>query len=205
MTALSRPDFWYLFDYGMVVSTAPERADWRALEYVTGLDLEPVSSSYWANRLAFDAGKLSPADYWGGVLSRSVSAAEIELLETLDFAQWSHLNSHTLVVLETLRSENARVALLSNMPAQMSARHVAGSSWTRFFPKLYFSGLLGQVKPDQQIFNHVVADLGARPGDVVFIDDNAANIEAARHLGFRTVLHTSATDLREELSKFISA
>jgi putative hydrolase of the HAD superfamily len=185
----------------MVVSTAPEPGDWRALEEVTGMDLAPVSSPYWANRKAFDGGKLTPREYWGGVLGRPVGAAEVELLESLDSAQWSHLNAQTLSVLQALRDEQASVALLSNMPDQMSQRHLTGSSWTRFFSKLYFSGPLGLVKPDRQIFDHVVADLGVRPGDVVFIDDNAANIATAQKLGFITVLHTSATDLREELSK----
>ena len=62
--------------------------------------------------------------------------------------------------------------------------------------------MLGLEKPDRKIFDHVVADLGARPQDVVFIDDNAANIATAQSLDFRTILHTSATDLRDELSKF---
>ena len=124
MTVLSRPDVWYLFDYGMVVSTAPEPGDWRALEDVTGLYLEPVSSPYWAHRKAFDAGQLNPAEYWGAVLGRPVVATEVELLETLDSAQWSHLNPNTLAVLQSLRDEQASLALLSNMPDQMSQRHL---------------------------------------------------------------------------------
>lgn len=202
MTAVSRSDLCYLFDYGMVVSTAPEPSDWRALEHVTGLDLRPKTSPYWMGREAFDSGKLSPEEYWPGVLGRPVKAADIELLEALDSTQWSHLNASTLSILETLKSEHASVALLSNMPIQMAKRHLIESSWTNYFSKLYFSGMLGLAKPDRKIFDHVVADLGARPQDVVFIDDNAANIATAQSLGFKTILHTSATDLRDEVSKF---
>ncbi|GAC1373466.1 MAG: hypothetical protein NVSMB43_11130 [Pseudarthrobacter sp.] len=169
------------------------------MEHTAGLDLRPKSSPYWASREAFDSGELSPEEYWATVLGRPVTSAEIQWLEAHDLAQWSHLNSRTLVVLETLQSENANVALLSNMPIQMAQRHLTESPWIKYFSKLYFSGMLGLVKPDPQIFDHVVADLGARPQDVVFIDDNAANVAAARCLGFRALLHTSAMDLQEEL------
>lgn len=56
------------------------------------------------------------------------------------------------------------------------------------------------VKPDERIYRHVLADLGAAPKDVVFIDDNPANIETAKALGMRVVLHTEETDLRQELA-----
>lgn len=199
MTAISRSHLWYLFDYGMVVSIAPKQSDWQAMEHTAGLALKPKTSPYWASRESFDSGELNPEEYWGMVLSRPVTSADIQLLEAHDLAQWSHLNSRTLAVLETLQSENANVALLSNMPIHMARRHLAESSWTNYFSKLYFSGMLGMAKPDPQIFHHVVADLGTRPHDVVFIDDNATNVATARSLGFRTILHTSATDLREEL------
>ncbi len=203
MTLLSRPNFWYLFDYGMVVSTAPKASDWRALEHVTGVDLEPKTSTYWANRGAFDSGQLNPQEYWSGVLGRPASRVEVESLEDLDLAQWSHLNLTTLSVLETLQNEEARVALLSNMPVQMSKRHLYESSWTKYFSKLYISGQLGFAKPERRIFDHVLVGLDVRPEDVVFIDDSAANIASAQKLGYRTVLHTSATDLRVELSEIL--
>lgn len=199
MTAISRSHLWYLFDYGMVVSTAPKPSDWQTMEHMTGLDLGPKSSPYWASREAFDSGELSSDEYWATVLGRPVTSADIQWLEAHDLAQWSHLNSRTLAVLETLQSESANVALLSNMPIQMAQRHLTESPWIKYFSNLYFSGMLGLAKPDPQIFDHVVADLGVRPQDVVFIDDNATNVAAARSLGFRTLLHTSATDLQEEL------
>lgn len=99
------------------------------------------------------------------------------------------------------QSQDASVALLSNMPVQMAERHLDEASWTNYSSNLHFSGMLGVAKPDRRIFDHVVADLKARTQDVVFIDDNEVNIATTQSLGFRTILHTSATDLREELSK----
>ncbi|WAP50950.1 HAD family phosphatase [Arthrobacter sp. ATA002] len=201
MSRLSRPGLWYLFDYGMVISTEPEPADWEALHRATGLDLEPAGSPYWARRADFDAGTADPEQYWAGVLGRAPGTEELRKLETLDAAQWSHLNPDTLAVLDALHEEGACLALLSNMPAAMSRRYTAGASWPRYFSRLYFSGQLRMMKPDPRIFDHVAADLKARPRDIVFIDDNALNIAAAGKQGFQTVLHTGTIDLRAELAR----
>lgn len=201
MSRLSRPGLWYLFDYGMVISTAPEQADWRALRQATGLDLQPAGSPYWSRRDAFDAGTADPEQYWTAVLGRAPTPEELCELEALDAAQWSHLNPNTLAVLDTLREEGASLALLSNMPAAMSRRYAAKAVWPRYFSRLYFSGQLGMMKPDPRIFGHVATDLKARPADIVFIDDNALNIAAAKEQGFQTVLHTGTIDLRAELAR----
>ncbi|MCC9146327.1 MULTISPECIES: hypothetical protein [unclassified Arthrobacter] len=124
MTPLSRSGDWYLFDYGMVVSTAPSPEDWRLLEQATGLpDLAAGTSRYWEQREEFDAGRLTPAQYWGGVLGRAVQQETVDTLEALDAAQWSHLNPRTMEVLQTLHGEGAALALLSNMPDGMSRRY----------------------------------------------------------------------------------
>ncbi|WP_312180814.1 HAD-IA family hydrolase [Arthrobacter sp.] len=199
MDTLSLPGNWYLFDYGMVISTAPLQEDWDALHRATGLDLRPPSSRYWAGREGFDAGVLSPEAYWSGVLGRPAAEGESARLESLDAAMWSHLNPVAVDVLQTLHGEGANLALLSNMPAGMSRRYEAAATWPGYFSRLFFSGRLGMVKPDPRIFKHVLADLGAAPANIVFIDDNAANIAAAGSLGFQTILHAEGTDLQREL------
>ncbi|WP_307859299.1 HAD family hydrolase [Arthrobacter sunyaminii] len=203
MTPLSRSGTWYLFDYGMVISTEPEPGDWAALERETGLQqLAPASSSYWAYREEYDAGTHTPAQYWARVLGTAVSAEQLRVLEDLDAAQWSHLNADTMAVLETLSGEGAQLALLSNMPAGMSARYLREAAWPAHFAHTFFSGPLGMIKPDRRIFAHVLDKLGAAPADVVFIDDNVRNIEAARALGLHTVHFNPGTDLRQELARF---
>lgn len=207
---LSRPGTWYLFDYGMVISTAPEPADWQVLAAALGLEdddaaqLAQPGSRYWRRREEFDAGALSPDDFWSDALGRPATAEEVERLEALDAAQWGHLNPATAAVLDDLQGEGARLAVLSNMPAGMSRRYTAHASWAPRFDRLFFSGQLRMTKPDRRIFDHVAEELGAPAEDIVFIDDNEANIAAAQALGFRTVHHEPGTDLRAELAALAS-
>ncbi|WP_159802916.1 HAD family hydrolase [Arthrobacter zhaoguopingii] len=195
------PPQWYLFDYGMVISTEPTSEDWDRLEEEAGVPgLRERSSAYWQHRDGYDAGDLSPVLYWSRVTGHAVSDARASWLDVLDANQWSHYNLETLDVLDELSGSGARLALLSNMPAPMVG-HFAGAPWTRHFEKLFFSSSLRLIKPDGAIFSHVLAELGTEPGRVLFIDDSAANIAAARGLGIDARLHLRETDLSRELRR----
>ncbi len=49
----------------------------------------------------------------------------------------------------------------------------------------FLSFRIGLLKPDQAVFHHVVAELGVAPAQVLFLDDNALNVEAARTAGLQ--------------------
>jgi FMN phosphatase YigB (HAD superfamily) len=50
------------------------------------------------------------------------------------------------------------------------------------------SAEVGVRKPDPHIYEAFLAAAGAQPAGCVFVDDKAENLDAARELGFRTVL-----------------
>ena len=63
--------------------------------------------------------------------------------------------------------------------------------WARFngfapyFDRAFSSHLLGMIKPDRDVFEHVIGELGAAPSEIVFFDDSLPNIETARLLGMQ--------------------
>lgn len=195
MSASTSPAPWYLFDYGNVISHAPDPEDWLALAEAACLGAEPLEGGYWLHRADFDAGRISAEDYWARVLDREVSDGLVDRLEALDAKQWSHTNLDTLDVLELLKSSGAHLALLSNMPAGMASEYSRRETWVQYFDKLFFSGQLGLAKPDPQIFAHVLQELKADAGQVTFVDDVEENITAAQVLGLRTVLHVPGINL----------
>ncbi|AUI52985.1 HAD family hydrolase [Arthrobacter crystallopoietes] len=198
MATLTPGPQWYLFDYGMVISTAPEEADWLALEEAAGLNLRQVDSAYWLHRLQYDEGRISSRDYWTRVVGSAVSEGRAMELDSLDAIQWSHLNLDTLDVLDLLSSRTAQLAVLSNMPLAM-ADEFSSAAWTRYFSQCFYSSRIGKVKPNPGAFQHVLSTLNADPAAIVFIDDKAENIAAAKALGMTTVHHVPGTDLLREL------
>lgn len=74
-----------------------------------------------------------------------------------------------------------------------------GKGLNFYFDKLYLSYELGITKPDVEIFKKMIEDSGIVPEETLFIDDGSANIEAARSLGFDTLLAVEGTDWIDSL------
>jgi 2-haloacid dehalogenase len=67
------------------------------------------------------------------------------------------------------------------------------------FRDIVVSGEEKLVKPDAAIYRLALERFGLAAGDAVFVDDNPANVAAARALGIESVLFTSAADFRARL------
>lgn len=73
---------------------------------------------------------------------------------------------------------------LTNMPSEAWPAVTRLSPAFGHFRDTVVSGDEGMVKPDPAIFRLAAERAGMAPQDLLFVDDSAANIEAARALGF---------------------
>ena len=62
------------------------------------------------------------------------------------------------------------------------------------------SGAEGLVKPDPRLFQVLLDRYGLKAGECVFVDDNEANVGAARSLGMEGIVFQGAEELRKELN-----
>jgi len=69
------------------------------------------------------------------------------------------------------------------------------------FDHQFVSHLTGRIKPDTATFEHVLESLGCKPGEVLFFDDNAPNIAAARSLGIHAVRVQGLDETRQALTR----
>lgn len=63
------------------------------------------------------------------------------------------------------------------------------------------SGMVGQVKPAEEIFHSFLTRFDLRADNCIFIDDNPANIETAERMGFTGLLFKNPKQLRRELEE----
>jgi 2-haloacid dehalogenase/putative hydrolase of the HAD superfamily len=63
------------------------------------------------------------------------------------------------------------------------------------------SGLEGVMKPDPAIFRLCCERFGLAPGDFLFVDDSARNVEAAAGLGFDVHHFTDPAELAPALER----
>lgn len=109
---------------------------------------------------------------------------------------------HRFTLLRALR-EHLPLYVLSNTNdghIQWVRRHVAELGEPDFealFTRVYYSYELGLVKPDPAIYTTVQADIGLDPGALLFIDDRADNVAAAKGCGWQAVQLPIAVDVQQ--------
>jgi len=193
---------WVLFDYGGVICTPQPDSDVARLAGAAGVPVPAFRDAYWAHRLDYDRAELDGTTYWQKVaagVGRSFTTAQVAELIRLDIASWLHLRAGTVALIEDVAAAGYRLALLSNAPADF-AEVMAEQPVARFFEHLTFSCYLGSVKPEPECYRAVLAILGARPADVVFIDDRPENVAGAQALGMRSVQFTEPGQARAALA-----
>jgi HAD superfamily hydrolase (TIGR01509 family) len=173
-----------VFDLGGVLADVAGVARMRALASVDSDEevWQRWLTCEWVRR--FERGSCSPDDFAAGVVAEWELAIAPEEFLT-EFRGWlvGPLPGATELVVEVRR--HVPVALLSNTNG---VHWKAGADrWPllREFDQTFLSFELGLVKPDPEVFEHVVTRLG-RPRDrLLFLDDNDLNVDAARAVGLQ--------------------
>lgn len=120
----------------------------------------------------------------------SVDAAELYR------AVWHRIEVHadTLALVKQLRAVGVGVHIASTQESGRAA--VMRGLYDAEVDSTYFSCDLGVVKPEPEFFRRILADLGATPDEVFFVDDTGANVDGARSVGLRAMhwRHTEGLD-----------
>jgi putative hydrolase of the HAD superfamily len=70
------------------------------------------------------------------------------------------------------------------------------------FPRRFLSHELGLVKPDREVYDHVVGALSVPADTVLFFDDNQLNVDAARGAGIRAERVEGPSAARTHLERY---
>jgi putative hydrolase of the HAD superfamily len=93
-----------------------------------------------------------------------------------------------------------RRAVLSNSNALHWPRVLDDMGLGPAFDSHFVSHLTGRIKPDSEAFEHAVDSLGCKPGQVLFLDDNSLNVEAAQRFGMHAVRVRGAAEAQRVLT-----
>jgi putative hydrolase of the HAD superfamily len=107
----------------------------------------------------------------------------------------------SVALLARLREAGRRLCFLSNMPAPFAEHLEREHGFMRWFDEGVFSSRVRLVKPDPAIFALAAQRFGVPAGELLFIDDHAPNVEAARTAGWRAVRFTHAAACAVELQR----
>jgi HAD superfamily hydrolase (TIGR01509 family) len=180
--AARRVDF-VLFDLGGVLIDPGGVGPMRELSGI-GSDEELWTrwlSCRWVR--AFEAGRCTPEQFAAGVVDDwGLDLEPAAFLE--EFAGWPGTPYPGALELVAAVREAVPVGYLSNTNRVQWEANYAATPITESFGLRFLSFELGMVKPDHEIFLAVAERLPAPPDRVLFLDDNAANVDAAAETGF---------------------
>jgi putative hydrolase of the HAD superfamily len=194
-----------LFDMFGVVAMDQSPTVRAAMADYSGHDRDAFWTAYWTPRQDYDRGDLDGPAYWtavGDLLGEPFGPERIEELVSLDLESWSRLNEDTVALVAELSGAGVPLGLLSNIPPELAARFEERHARVLdLFPALGLSCRIGHAKPETGAYKWSLERMGVPAGDVLFVDDNPANVDAARALGIQGHVFTSVPELRRVLGR----
>jgi HAD superfamily hydrolase (TIGR01509 family) len=170
-----------LFDLGGVLVESRGREALRAL--LPQLGEREVMERWLASPAVdrFERGRSEPQEFAREFIAEwQLTLSEEQFIES--FADWvTGIFDGAEALVEVLRRGH-RVACLSNTNALHWARL---PQLPRLFHQCFASHRTGLMKPERAAYEHALRALDAAPGEVLFFDDLAPNVAAARGIGMQ--------------------
>lgn len=107
----------------------------------------------------------------------------------------------TVEIMKRLKEAGYRLYGLSNWSAETFPLMRHKFEFFNLLDDIVISGDVGMIKPEPEIFEHILERIGKPAGACLFIDDAKANVEQARKMGIVTIHFQSPAQLETELQR----
>jgi epoxide hydrolase-like predicted phosphatase len=192
-----------LLDWGGVM-TGDLFGSFRAFCTTEGLDPDGLANLFRHDRDArallidFECGRVEEVDFEPRLATALGVGWHDGLIDRL-FAG-AALDDAMVDGVRALHERGVRTGLVSN---SWGTRRYPRGLLGELFDGVVISGEEGFRKPDPRMYELGAQRIGAAPGDCVFVDDLAFNLDPARELGMAVVHHTSAASTLAELERLV--
>jgi putative hydrolase of the HAD superfamily len=193
-----------IFDLGGVV------LDWNPAAIVARFESVPERQAALRHALfghadwrMFDRGALTEPELIQRLQVR-LGATQAEVDAILDAIRNSLVEkTETLELLRELQGQGTPLYCLSNMPASIYTHLRQRHNFWDAFSGIVISGEIQMMKPEPEVFMHLLDTFGLRAQESVFIDDLPANVESARQVGLHAICFKDAAQCRRELDQIL--
>jgi putative hydrolase of the HAD superfamily len=153
----------------------------------------------------FDRGGLTEAELVDR-LEMGTGHARNKLLEIIEAVRGSLLEKpETVQLVRALQQRGFDLYCLSNMPRSMYAHLRRRHTFFDVFRGVVISGEIQMMKPEPEIYLHLLERFGLRAEESVFIDDLQPNVDAAKAVGLHAIRFQNATQCRQELDELLAS
>lgn len=204
--AADRPAMHFVFDFGRVLfdwqpavllqRTLPQRVvdEASAAHWVA-----QVFQSYDGDWGEFDRGTVTPAELVVRIAARTgLAPAEVQAVVNAVPQSLQPIPA-SVALLQRLRRPGRPMFYLSNMPAPYADHLEQQHAFVRGFDDGVFSARVRLIKPEPAIFALAAGRFGVPPAQLLFLDDHAPNVAAARAAGWQALAFSDATQCERDL------
>jgi len=189
------------FDFGGVLG--PDADDWsntfKQIPKLTGLTESTLQNLFNLHWPKLKTGEESMKTFWQFVAKESPKEINPEKLRGI-YNKSIYVKKEALKLIGDLRKKY-KIILLANDSDDDYIIKTKKLKLNKVFDKLYCSSQLGISKPNPKIFNYVLKDLGIKPQEALFIDNQEDNIKTAESLGINSILFTNYTETVTHIKK----
>lgn len=180
-----------LFDFGGVLAEEGFHAGLLEIGKSHGLDPERFFND--VDRVIFDSGYLvgrtDEAFFWDAVRRETgIAGSNTDLRE--EILRRFTLRPGMLAIVDRLRREGLTAAMLSDQTNWLEELDKRTPFLNRF-DRIFNSFRIHKSKRDPSVFTDVCNELGRRPGEVLFVDDNDGHVQRAASQGLQTLRFTT--------------
>jgi putative hydrolase of the HAD superfamily len=188
-----------MVDVDGVIVVHPDPKGWSAnLERDLGLKIEDLQAQFFEpNFHDIVHGRAALRDRLAPVLARIAPHLSCDELCAYWFEHDSHLDHGLLDQLAAVRAQGYALHL-----ATVQEHERAAYLWNEMglkdrFDAIHYAADLGHAKPADGFYAAIEARTGYAPGELFFIDDKVANVQAAQARGWKAALWTGRERLAD--------
>lgn len=187
-----------LFDLGNVLVDVDSWAFWRNLGFSQPDETAPFTEGYNSLTKQYETGYIGTADYLHGlriVFNKKYTADCLQ-------RAFSGIIQEPVAGISDIVSRIScthQTALVSNTNEIHYKTSQTKLEVLRIIPKYYLSYELNTMKPAAAFYDFVIKDQGILPSELLFIDDLAENVKAAKEAGMQAIQFKSSGQLKTAL------
>lgn len=192
-----------LFDFGGVLAEEGFYDGLVKLAQQQGLDQHTIADD-GANAVydsGFVLGKGSAKDFWALMRERTGLSGDDDYLTNVILDGFV-VRDWMITGVKKLQTEGYITGILSDQTHWLDELDQK-YHFTSAFDHLYNSYYLGKGKRDSSLFVDVASDLQLPPAAILFIDDNAGNVERAQAQGWGVIHYINREDFSARFSRLL--
>ena len=189
-----------IFDVGNVLVEVRWDAVMKEIGFKKEL-LQRVSEATVRSRvwLEYDRSRLSDEDIMSAFIAQAPDLEKEIRLFMAHGQETIREFSYAREWVKSFREKGYGCYILSNYPRTSYENTQSERTYEEFMDGMLYSYQVQMVKPETEIYQTLLERYGLIPEECVFLDDNIANVEAAKKLGIHAILFTTKDAAEREL------